>query len=363
MKLSDVTLREGDQMPGRAYDVEQKVAAGQALDELGLEYIQAGFPITGETDQEAIRRLSTAVDADVIGLARATQGDVEAALAANSDVIEIFISISDTQLEHVLGMDRESALTALADAVDRGREGGATVHVSLADAFRADPADIAEVADTMPDVEYLTLADTVGARVPASVRTYLQELGETVDLDRIGVHFHDDLGVATANVLTAYQCGVARADVSVAALGERAGNPALEEVVAAGATEYDDAFGVDESTLIPRCHDVLATLDEDVDPRKAVLGAEVCEHESGIHTTAMLDEPSVFEPFDPGRFGGERRLLFGANTGRTGATKLLERAGVEPTDQRVTDFLELLAAQGELETAEAVAVAESAFDS
>lgn len=362
MELSDVTLREGDQMPGRSYSVEQKVSAGKALDRLGLDYIQAGFPITGETDREAIRQLSTAVDADVVSLARATQSDVEAALEADTDVVEVFISISDTQLEHVLGMDRETALSTLAEAVDRGREGGATVHVSLADAFRASPDHIAEVAETLPDVEYLTLADTVGARVPTSVRTHLQEIAESVDLDRVGVHFHDDLGVATANVLTAYDVGVARADVSVAALGERAGNPALEEVVAAGVTEYDDTFGVDESRLVPSCHDVLDTLGEDVDPRKAVLGSEVCEHESGIHTTAMLDEPSVFEPFDPSRFGGERRLLFGANTGRTGAKKLLERAGIEPTDQRVTDFLDRLAERGELETEAAVAEAESMFE-
>lgn len=362
MELSDVTLREGDQMPGRSYSVEQKVSAGRALDRLGLEYIQAGFPITGETDREAIRRLSTTADADIVGLARATQRDVDAALDANADVIEVFLSISDNQLEHVLGMDRESALAALAEAVDRGRDGGATVHVSLADAFRATPDDIAEVAEILPDVEYLTLADTVGARVPASVRTYLQDLADTVDLDRVGVHFHDDLGVATANVLAAYDVGVARADVSVAALGERAGNPALEEVVAAGATEYDDVFGVDESRLIPSCHEVLGSLDEAVDPRKAVLGAEVCEHESGIHTTAMLDEPSVFEPFNPNRFGGERRLLFGANTGRTGAEKLLERAGIDPTEERVTDFLERLAAEGDLETEDAIDLARATFE-
>ncbi len=362
MELSDVTLREGDQMPGRSYDVEQKVAAGKTLDELGLGYIQAGFPITGETDRDAIRQLSTAVEADVIGLARSTQRDVDAALEADADVIEVFISISDKQLEHVLGMNRETALTALTEAVDRGRDGGATVHVTLADAFRATTDDIREVAQTLPDVEYLTLADTVGARVPTSVRSYLQDLADTVDLDRVGVHFHDNLGVATANVLAAFDVGVARADVSIAALGERAGNPALEEVVAAGATEYDDAFGVDESRLIPNCHDVLDTLGEDVDPRKAVLGTEVCEHESGIHTTAMLDEPSVFEPFNPKRFGGERRLLFGANTGRTGAKKLLERAGVEPTEERVTDFLERLAEDGDLETEEAVALATSMFE-
>lgn len=361
MHLCDVTLREGDQMPGRSYSAEQKVAAGKVLDRLGVSFIQAGFPITGEKDRDVIRELAGDADADVIGLARATTGDVEAALDANADIVEVFASLSDLYLEHALGKSQSEVVEMLGDAVGVAREGGAEVHLSLADAFRTDPERLASVFRTFSDVPFVNLADTVGARTPSSVETLLDSLDERVDLSRVGVHFHDDMGVATANALTAYELGVGKADVSVASLGERAGNPAFEEVVVAGKTDCGDAFGIRTEELVPGCTEVLDILGEDVQPRKAVLGTEVTEHESGIHTAAMLDEPSVFEPYDPSDFGGQRRLLFGGGTGRAGARKLLLRADVEPTDEQITEYLEALRERGPLETSEAVALAREQF--
>lgn len=358
MYLNDVTLREGDQMPGRSYTVEQKVTAGQTLDELGLEFIQAGFPVTGSKDQQAISDLAKTTAADIIGLARAREGDIDAALDAQADVVEIFLSISDSHLEHVLGMDREQALETLHDAVTYATDHGARIHVSLADAFRADLDHIIPVFERFDDVEYITLADTVGARTPMAVEEFLNKLNNHVQLDRVGVHFHDDMGVATANALTARELGVGKADVSVAALGERAGNPALEEVVVAGQTEQENSFGIATDNLIPVCQTVLETLDEEVDPRKAILGSEVMEHESGIHTAAMLEEPSVFEPFNPNEFGGNRRLVFGGGTGQAGARKLLERAGIEPTDDRVDEFQDVLSDQGPVDTETAITLAQ-----
>lgn len=361
MELCDVTLREGDQMPGREYTVDQKVTAGEALDRLGLPYLQAGFPITGETDRETVSRLSDRADADVVALARATTGDVDAALDANADVVEVMAPLSGYQLEHVLGKPREEVFSMVADAVEHARTAGTTVHLTLVDAFRTDVDHLRHAFERFSDVPYVNLADTVGARTPQSVRSVLDELGESVDLARTGVHFHDDLGVATANALVAAEAGVGKADVSVAALGERAGNPAFEEVVVAGTTDLGESFGVDESDVIPACRRVLDALDESVEPRKAVLGREVTEHESGIHTAAMLDEPATFEPFAPGEFGGDRRLLFGAGTGRSGARKLLESAGVPTTDERVSTFLDVLAERGPLEKDGAVALAAEQF--
>lgn len=361
MDLCDVTLREGDQMPGRDYSVDQKVAAGEALDRLGVAFLQAGFPITGETDRETVSVLADRTDADVVALARATPGDVDAALEADADVVEVMAPLSDVQLEHALGTSRGDVFSMLEEAVDRAQEGGATAHVTLVDAFRTDVAHLVDAFERFPDVPHVNLADTVGARSPRSVRCLLEELGDTVDRSRVGVHFHDDMGVATANVLASYDAGVGKADVSVASLGERAGNPALEEVVVAGTTDLDESFGLDLTEVIPTCNEVLDALEESVEPRKAVLGREVTEHESGIHTAAMLDEPATFEPFAPADFGGNRRLLFGAGTGRTGARKLLERAGVSPTDDRVTTLLDALAERGPLETEEAIALVADLF--
>lgn len=354
MRLCDVTLREAEQMPGRSYTVEQKIEAGHALDRLDLPLVQTGFPVTGEHDRTVTRQLADSLDADVVAIARAREGDVTAALETGAAVVEVFIPVSERQLDAVIGDSRESAFEAAEEAINVVRDGGAQAHLTLMDAFRTDAADVAPAFERFDAP--ITLADTVGARTPSFVAGYLRTLAELgTQLDRVGVHFHDDLGVATANALVSAQLGVDRVDLSVASLGERAGNPALEEFVVAIEQEGD---GVAREELVPACRAVLDSLDEPIDPRKAVIGDAVSAHESGLHTAAMLDDPATFEPYDPETFGGERTLLFGAQTGRGAARELLERAGQDTTDERVETLLERLADRGPIECEEALAIAE-----
>ncbi|MEF8841990.1 MAG: citramalate synthase [Haloarculaceae archaeon] len=346
MELCDVTLREGAQMPGRDYSIEQRVEAGRAIDRLGVAAIQAGFPVVGEAHVEAVRRLAPVTDADVTALARARPADVDAAVDAGADVVSLFAPLSDVMLEHVFGKDREEAFGMLEEGVVRADDAGVPVRIGLMDGFRTDAEHVIEAAERFPGYT-LGLADTVGNRTPDFVTSFLDELDAGgVDLSRIGVHFHDDLGVATANTLAADRAGVGSADVSVAALGERAGNTPIEQLVVAGSLEREEAFGVDAEVLVPACLDALDALDEDVDPRRPVLGEEVVRHESGLHTAVMLDHPFVFEPFDPADFGGQRELVFGAITGRGAARKLVERVGREPTDERIGVLLERLGTEG-----------------
>ncbi|MEF8856174.1 MAG: LeuA family protein [Haloplanus sp.] len=362
--LRDVTIREGAQMPGREYGVDERVTAARALDRLGLDAIQAGFPVVGETDRVAVRRLAGDVDADIVALARATVGDVAAALDAEADVIEVIVPTSDRQLEHVLGKSRAEALEMAGEALDRALAGGAGIHLTLVDGFRADPDSLAEAFAAFPSVPTITVADTVGARTPDRVRAVVTDLCDRgVDGDRLGVHFHDDLGVAVANTLAAVDAGATTADVSVASLGERAGNAALEQVVVADAVDGtgDCAAAVDRAELVPACEAALDALGESVGPRTPVLGEDVTAHESGIHTAAMLSDPGTFEPFDPATFGGERRLVFGAGSGRGSARTLLERAGVDPTDDRIERLLDLLAQRGPMDADAATALVEERF--
>lgn len=360
MRLVDVTLRECEQMPGRTYTVEQKVEAGRALDRLGVPVIQAGFPVTGERDTETVRTLAHELDADVSGLARAIPSDIDAALAADADTISIFAPISDGQLEHVMHKTREEVLGLLDAAIDHARDHGAPVRVGLMDGFRTSPEHVIDAFERYPDIPTIGLADTVGMRTPAYVESFLTELDDAgVDLGRVGVHFHEDIGVATANTLVAADRGVGSADVSVAALGERAGNTPLEEVVVASVLGRNDDLGLNTTRLIPACRAVLDALDEPISPRKPILGDEVVTHESGIHTAAMLDEPSVFEPFDPADFGGKRELVFGEETGRGAARRLLERVGREPTDARVARLVDRFHADGPMGIDAALRLAET----
>lgn len=355
MKLLDLTLREGEQRPGVRYSVEQKVAAARELDSLGVEFVQVGFPVADDRTARVCDRLD--VEAATTGIARAVPGDVEAALDAGVDVVDLFAPTSDRQLDHVLGKGREELTAAAVEAADLAREHGAAIHFGAMDGFRTDPADLDAIFGAV-EADLYTVADTVGSRTPAGVTDHLEALD--TDLGDVGVHFHDDLGVATANTLAAARLGVAKADVSIASLGERAGNASLEEVVAAAAVGDEPTdLGIAEERLLPAARAVLDALDEDVEPAKALLGDEVFAHESGLHTAAMLDDPSTFEPFDPARFGGQRRLLFGSATGSGAARRLLARADREPTDDRVRRLLDRLdEADEELTVEEAVALAE-----
>ncbi len=362
MELCDVTLREGDQMPGRDYDADAKIAAGKELASLGVPAIQAGFPATGKKDQRVLSVLAEETDSKISALARAVPADVEAALEADADVVEIFAPLETTQLEYMVGRSREEMLEAIQTALDVAREGGMETQLAIVDAFRTDRELLVPVFEQFADVERITLADTVGARTPASVQTFLRDISTDVDLSRVGVHFHDDLGVATANTQTAYEMGVGKADVSISSLGERAGNASLEQLVAIGDLEYDDTFGVDQERLVPACKSALSQLSEEFSARTPILGSDVTTHESGIHTAAMLEEPAVFEAFDPARFGGERTLVFGASTGAGAARKLLERVGVEPTEQAVEQYLAALNQQGPMKTDRAESLASELFE-
>jgi len=359
--LTDVTIREAAQMPGRSYTVDQRVEAGLAIDRLGVDRIQTGFPVASEVDREVTHELSASVDADTVVIARALERDIDAALDTGADVIEVFAPVSDLHLKYDLGKSRAEVLEMLAAAVDRAQDGGATVRLGVLDGFRTADEHLLEVFERFEHVPSIGLADTVGRRSPRTVRETLTRLAEAVDLARIGVHFHNDLGVGTANVLTAYECGVGNADVSVAALGERVGNPAIEEVVAVGDLEYDETFGVDASQLVPVAETVLAALGESVSDRKPILGSEATIHEAGLHTAVMLEEPSAFEPFAPARFGGRRTLVFGEGTGRGATRKLLEQAQIPASDDRVDRFVQLLSTEGPMDQEAAVELAERTF--
>ncbi|KTG20239.1 LeuA family protein [Haloferax profundi] len=352
--LLDVTCREGEQRPGCSYSTEQKAGAVRALDGLGVEYVQIGFPVAGPQTGEVCQRVD--VDTKLTGIARAVPRDIEAAVDAGVDVIDVFAPTSEKQRTELLGKDEDELLSLVGETVDTAHETGLEVHFTAMDGFRTDPTFLDVVFDSI-DAEYLTIADTVGVKTPFEVTSFLEELSTSPE--RLGVHFHDDLGVATANALAAVAYGVQKVDVSVAGIGERAGNVPIEEFVVAAATSGLISLPeINESELIPSAKSVLAALGESVPDEKSILGTDVFSHESGLHTAAMLDDPSTFEPFDPSTFGGSRNLYFGRQTGAGAARRLLKRTDVKPTEERVESLLAALHGLDEpVLTEEAVVIA------
>lgn len=342
IEFKDLTLREGSQVPGLQISESEGKQILDALAELGVDRVEVSFP-------RAWERRSWYRHADELGLrtaalARATAGDVDAALGVDPDEIEVIVNSSDVQLEYALGKSREEARELLLSNVERARDGGVDVGVTLMDAMRADNEYLATTARAAVDAgaKHITLADTTGAGTPEMVTETVGAVVDEIDRDAaVAIHTHDDMGVATANAAAAVAAGATSVDATIGGLGERAGNAPIEEIAVLLA-ERGDTVSLDFDELVPVSRRVLETLDVEIPPAKPVLGDRAYRHESGMHTAAMLREPGTYEPFDPARYGGRRELLFGEDTGRGAVRALLESEDLEVTDDAIAESLAAL---------------------
>lgn len=336
--FKDLTLREGSQVPGREISESAGRRVLDALADLGVERVEVAFPRARE--RASWFRHADSLGLETAALARAVPADVDAALAVDPDEIEVIVNASDVQLEHALGKSRDEAVDLVGENVERAREGGAAAGATLMDAVRAENDFLRRAARAVADAgaRHVTLADTTGAGHPEDVRDTVAAVTDAVDVP-VAVHTHDDMGVAAANALAGVDAGAASVDATVGGVGERVGNAALEEVAVLLA-ERGDEVTLDPSRLVPACHRVFDALDLSVPDDKPVLGSLAYRHESGMHTAAMLREPATYEPFDPGRYGASRELLFGPGTGRGAVRALLEAAGHDPTEDLVATALD-----------------------
>lgn len=341
VEFTDLTLREGPQSPGFELDEQTGKEVLTNLAELGVDWVEIAFPRAEK--RESLFRHADRLGLRTVALARAVEADLDAALAVNPDAVEIDVVASDVQLEHALGKSRAESRELLEQSVEYVTGRGVDAGVTLMDAIRADNAFLRELARSVADVggKHVTIADTVGCgwpnRVAQTVGAIADEVGGEID---IAIHTHDDMGVAAANALAGVEAGATMVDATVAGVGERAGNAPLEEVAVLLSESGAGKTALNVGNVIRICQKIAEALELDLPETKPLLGPHVFSHESGMHTAAMLREPSTYEPFDPGRYGSSRELLFGSGTGRGSARELLRKLDIEPTDQAVAEALQ-----------------------
>jgi isopropylmalate/homocitrate/citramalate synthase len=337
IRFKDVTLREGSQVPGLQISETQGKKVLDALAELDIDRVEVSFPRAAE--RPSWYRHAEELGLRTAALARAIPDDVDAALSVEPDEIEVIINSSDIQLKHALGKSREAARETLVGNVERALDGGVDPGVTLMDAVRADNDYLVKIARAAVDAgaKHVTLADTTGAGTPADVHETVTAVTDELDEDaEVAIHTHDDMSVAAANAAAGVAAGATNVDATVGGIGERAGNAPLEAVAVLLAERGDDpALALD--ALVPVCQRIHETLDVDIPPGKPVIGERAYRHESGMHTAAMLEEPSTYEPFNPASYGGQRELLFGEETGRGAVHALLVDTGQELTDETVAE--------------------------
>ncbi len=348
--IFDTTLRDGEQSPGATMTVEEKLEMSDALVELGVDIIEAGFPAASPGDFEAVKLIAERVKgATVAGLARSNRNDIERAAkaiqGAESPRIHTFIASSDIHLEHKLKMTREQLIERIAEMVALAKSFTSDVEFSAEDATRSDWDFLVQVFDTAIKAGATTLnvPDTVGYTTPAeyaNLMAYLQEHVAGIDDVIISVHCHNDLGMGTANTLAAIAAGARQAEVTVNGIGERAGNTALEEVVMALATRGEQFGGaytnIRTDRIVPISRRLAGITGLDVQVNKAIVGENAFAHEAGIHQDGMLKNRTTYEIMNPEDVGWEgTKLVLGKHSGRAGFRNSLNDLGIKLDDDEM----------------------------
>jgi 2-isopropylmalate synthase len=330
IKIFDTTLRDGEQSPGCSMNLGEKVRLARRLQTLGVDVIEAGFPIASDGDFEAVRAVAAECrEVSVAALCRTTEQDVlrawEAVGAAARPRLHTFVATSDIHLEHKLKKSRAEVLRMTREAVRLASTLTEDVEFSAEDATRSDLDYLCEVfaAAVEEGARTLNVPDTVGYTTPTEFREIVCAVRERVVGARdvtISVHCHNDLGLAVANSLAAFDAGARQVECTINGIGERAGNAALEEVVMAMHVRADRlpyACGIRTEEIYPTSQLLSEIIGFDVQPNKAVVGRNAFAHEAGIHQHGVLSNPLCYEIMTPESVGvPANRIVLGKHSGR-----------------------------------------------
>jgi len=339
--IFDTTLRDGEQSPGCSMNVQEKVRLGRQLDQLGVDVIEAGFPIASDGDFAAVQAIAAAVPRPIIaGLARAARHDIErAAKALQSAIrprIHVFLATSDIHLQHKLRLSRQQCLEQAATSVRLARTLCDDVEFSPEDATRTDPEFLFQVLEAVIEAGATTLniPDTVGYTVPAEFGELIRNIRERVrgvERATISAHCHNDLGLAVANSLAAIANGARQVECTINGIGERAGNASLEEIVMAlrvRADKYAYHTAIATEQLYPTSQMLEEITEIPVQPNKAIIGRNAFAHEAGIHQDGMLKNRLTYEIMTPQSVGvPDSKLVLGKHSGRHALSLRCEQLG------------------------------------
>jgi 2-isopropylmalate synthase len=359
--IFDTTLRDGEQAPGFTMDVPDKVTMARALDALGVDIIEAGFPIASPADSEAVLQISREVRRPVIAaLARCRTQDIEEAAraleSADRKRIHTFIATSDLHLTRKLRITRDACLDAAVSAVRLARRFTDDVEFSAEDATRSDSDFLCRVIEGVirEGCGTVNLPDTVGYSTPEETRAFFEDIRARVpNADRIvfSAHCHDDLGLAVANSLAAIQGGVRQVECTINGIGERAGNASVEEIVMVLRVRSDRfpyTTGIQTTALYETSQLLTRLTSEPVQANKAIVGRNAFAHEAGIHQDGVLKDPNTYEimrPEDVGQPAG--RLVLGRHSGRHAVQQRCDALGLALTALEIEHVYHAVISLGE----------------
>lgn len=351
IKIFDTTLRDGEQSPGCTMNLSEKLEMAIELDKLGVDIIEGGFAICSDDDFKAIKEISKVVkNAKLASLARCSKKDIDRAYESLSEakhpMLHTFIATSDIHLKHKLEMTREQVLEAVKESVSYAKKKFEFIEFSAEDASRSDREFLAKVYSAVIEngATTINVPDTVGYSTPieiADLIKYLKENVKGIDKVDISVHCHDDLGLGTANSLSAVLAGATQVECTINGIGERAGNASLEEIVMGIKTRKDfyNAYTDINTKRIYKISKLLSTISGmAVAPNKAIVGANAFAHEAGIHQHGVLKERSTYEIMNVEDIGiPQNKMVLGKHSGKHAFKDRVESLGYDIDDKTLEE--------------------------
>ncbi|MEA3224061.1 MAG: 2-isopropylmalate synthase [Thermodesulfobacteriota bacterium] len=348
--IFDTTLRDGEQSPGASMNIGEKVLVAKQLETLGVDKLEAGFPASSPGDFDAVKQVAAEVKTSlVVGLARTRDEDIkrawDAVKVANRPGLHTFIATSDIHLEHKLHMAKNQVLKTVEDAVKACGQCCSSVEFSAEDATRSDKGFLVDVFNVAvaAGADTINIPDTVGYTTPQEffdLVSYIKTNVKAAQDIAISVHCHNDLGLATANSISAILAGATQVECTINGIGERAGNASLEEVVMALNVRkdiYNFYSGIDTTQIYPASRLVSHITGISVQPNKAIVGANAFAHEAGIHQDGYLKERTTYEIMTPESVGiGRSSLVLGKHSGKHALKNRLEALGYNLADTEIS---------------------------
>ncbi|HEY9206067.1 MAG TPA: homocitrate synthase family protein [Candidatus Methanoperedens sp.] len=341
IEICDVTLRDGEQTPGVVFTKQEKIAIAEKLDSIGVEVIEAGFPVVSSTEEAIVREIAhLGLNARICCLSRAVVKDLDVALRCDVDFVSIFIATSDLHLKYKYHKTFEEAQSCALDVLDYAKDHGLTVRFAAEDATRTDINTLKSIFKSAEEhgADYVSIADTVGILNPSTAFYLVSEIKKTVKT-KVCIHCHNDLGMAVANTMSGAEAGAFQLHTTVNGIGERCGNAALEELLVGLRVQYGiDRYDVSKLT------DLSALVEEysglPIQRTKPIVGANAFSHESGIHVAAVLEEPMTYELFAPEMVGGKREIIIGKHTGSKALKGVVQKMGYNLSREQMCSLLD-----------------------
>ncbi|MDD5473596.1 MAG: 2-isopropylmalate synthase [Candidatus Methanoperedens sp.] len=367
ISIFDTTLRDGEQTPGVSLTQEDKFLIAQQLDKLGVDIIEAGFPMSSEGEKTSVKNIADAgLNLQVCGLARVIKSDIDTCLDCGVDMVHTFVSTSDVQRISTIKKSRDEVYRMAIDAVEYIKDHGVKCMFSAMDATRTDMDYLLKIYKGVESAhcDIINVPDTVGVGVPSAMYKLINEIASNVKIP-IDVHCHNDFGLAVANSLAAVEAGASQVQVTINGLGERAGNADLAETVMGLHSLYGAKTNIKTQYIVETSHLVERLTQVRMPPTMPIVGDNAFAHESGIHTHGVLVRTDTFEPgvMTPEMVGHKRRIVLGKHTGKHAVMQSLESAGLKPTETQLNEILKRIKDIGDkgkrITDADLYAIAES----